>query len=171
MAYHKPRKACGAKNRKGTPCQLGAGWGTDHAGQGRCKLHGGRSLAGRDSPTFKHGLYSKEISSEDEVEFEDFARNLDWLKPSPEEVYGLYRALRAICSPGSLPLIPLVQALKGIVGIKKDYQEIIEGKTVNVHFEDEQVRQFVERAVKVIADYVPADKRAEVIGQLRGIIA
>jgi hypothetical protein len=34
---------CGAKTRSGSPCQKGAGWGTDHAGEGRCKLHGGAS--------------------------------------------------------------------------------------------------------------------------------
>lgn len=44
---------CGAaKKSDGTPCRRPAGWGTDHPGAGRCKLHGGLS------PT-KHGLYSK----------------------------------------------------------------------------------------------------------------
>lgn len=38
---------CGAKNRAGTPCQQKAGWGTEHVGYGRCKLHGGKSPAGR----------------------------------------------------------------------------------------------------------------------------
>lgn len=42
---------CGAKNRAGSPCKQPAGWGTDHPGQGRCKLHGGKSLV-------KHGRYS-----------------------------------------------------------------------------------------------------------------
>lgn len=34
---------CGAKTRAGTPCKQVAGWGTDHVGAGRCKLHGGKS--------------------------------------------------------------------------------------------------------------------------------
>ncbi len=38
---------CGARNRKGHPCKLPAGWGTDHVGQGRCKLHGGCAGAPR----------------------------------------------------------------------------------------------------------------------------
>lgn len=38
---------CGAKNRAGNPCQRPAGWGTDHAGYGRCKLHGGSHKNGR----------------------------------------------------------------------------------------------------------------------------
>lgn len=32
---------CGAKNRSGKPCQIPAGRGTSHPGEGRCKLHGG----------------------------------------------------------------------------------------------------------------------------------
>lgn len=43
---------CGAKNRSGGQCARPAGWGTNHAGVGKCKLHGGASRV-------KHGLYSK----------------------------------------------------------------------------------------------------------------
>lgn len=32
---------CGANGRSGNPCARPAGWGTDHVGIGRCKLHGG----------------------------------------------------------------------------------------------------------------------------------
>jgi hypothetical protein len=36
------RPKCGAKKRQGEGlCERPAGWGTDHAGTGRCKLHGG----------------------------------------------------------------------------------------------------------------------------------
>jgi hypothetical protein len=43
--------ACGATTRGGTPCTQKAGWGTDHVGVGRCKLHGGAT-------PIKHGRYS-----------------------------------------------------------------------------------------------------------------
>lgn len=49
MAY------CNAKNRAGQPCKRPAGWGTDHVGTGRCKLHGGKSLKGYEHPNFKTG--------------------------------------------------------------------------------------------------------------------
>lgn len=43
---------CGAKARStGSPCRRPAGWGTDHNGQGRCRLHGGASPV-------RHGTYS-----------------------------------------------------------------------------------------------------------------
>lgn len=35
---------CGAKKKQGPGhCTQAAGWGTDHAGTGRCKLHGGKT--------------------------------------------------------------------------------------------------------------------------------
>lgn len=43
---------CGAKSKHGSFCKRPAGWGTHHAGEGKCKLHGGAS-------PIKHGLYSK----------------------------------------------------------------------------------------------------------------
>lgn len=44
---------CGARTKHdGTPCKLSAGHRTDHPGEGRCWLHGGRS-------PIKHGRYSK----------------------------------------------------------------------------------------------------------------
>lgn len=49
---------CGAKNRSGQPCKLPAGWGTNHTGAGRCKLHGGLSpgVPGNKN-ALKTGLY------------------------------------------------------------------------------------------------------------------
>ncbi len=58
---HDDYPRCGAKNRTGTPCQQKAGWGTDHVGTGRCKLHGGKSTgapAGNQN-AFKHGMRSR----------------------------------------------------------------------------------------------------------------
>jgi hypothetical protein len=42
---------CGAKTRKGTPCDHLAGYQTPHPGRGRCKFHGGLTPV-------KHGRYS-----------------------------------------------------------------------------------------------------------------
>lgn len=44
---------CGGKKRQGGLCQRPAGWGTNHVGEGKCKLHGG--MAGRP---IEHGRYS-----------------------------------------------------------------------------------------------------------------
>ena len=45
---------CGAKNRQGNPCQK---WPI--RGRNRCRNHGGKSLRGVDSPSFKNGRHSK----------------------------------------------------------------------------------------------------------------
>jgi len=50
---------CGGECSDGTPCERPAGWGTDHPGKGRCKLHGGN--AGRPP---EHGLYSETAREE-----------------------------------------------------------------------------------------------------------
>src|SRR5690606_39090034 len=49
--------------RAGTPCQLPAGWGTDHPGSGRCKLHGGASPGPPkgNRNAVKHGLYENVV--------------------------------------------------------------------------------------------------------------
>jgi hypothetical protein len=38
--------ACGATTRAGGQCGRPAGWGTEHVGFGKCKLHGGKSPSG-----------------------------------------------------------------------------------------------------------------------------
>lgn len=35
------RPLCGGRRKSGKQCRRPSGWGTDHAGYGRCKLHGG----------------------------------------------------------------------------------------------------------------------------------
>ena len=47
---------CGAKRRNGEPCRKAA----MANGSGKCRLHGGASLRGKDHPGFKHGDQSKE---------------------------------------------------------------------------------------------------------------
>lgn len=46
------KNICGAKTRNGTPCQKAP------MSNGRCALHGGKSLKGEASPTYKHGRFS-----------------------------------------------------------------------------------------------------------------
>lgn len=68
---HDDNEICGAKTRAGTPCKQKAGWGTNHVGEGRCKLHGGKSTGPKDKKKLKenknaekHGLFSKYLPAE-----------------------------------------------------------------------------------------------------------
>ncbi len=70
MAAREKLKPCGAKTHSGTKCQKPAGWGTDHVGSGRCKLHGGVVGKKHGPPkgsqnALKHGIYSRLFKSED----------------------------------------------------------------------------------------------------------
>lgn len=56
----KKNNICGAKSKQtGQPCKQPAGWGTDHFGTGRCKLHGGRSPGASKGNKYArtHGAY------------------------------------------------------------------------------------------------------------------
>ena len=57
---------CEARNRQGKPCRLRAGWGTNHVGHGRCKLHGGKSPGAPkgNKNALKHGNYTIEAITE-----------------------------------------------------------------------------------------------------------
>ncbi len=51
---NRDKPLCGAKKRQGDGhCTRPAGWGTDHAGAGRCKLHGGCAPSGRKAGALK----------------------------------------------------------------------------------------------------------------------
>lgn len=64
---------CNARNKPKTRyCELRAGWGTDHAGSGRCKLHGGS--AGLPA---KHGAYASGVPKR----FRDLAEAIQNLDP------------------------------------------------------------------------------------------
>jgi uncharacterized protein YjcR len=54
---------CGARTRKGQPCKRPAGWGTDHPGEGRCKLHGGCSTGPRDQLGNRNALKTGEYET------------------------------------------------------------------------------------------------------------
>lgn len=51
---------CGAKTRAGGTCQQPAGWGTQHVGNGRCKLHGGN--AGAPIKTGRYSIKRQELA-------------------------------------------------------------------------------------------------------------
>lgn len=83
---------CGAKTRKGTPCLQKAGWGTNHVGSGRCKLHGGKSTGPKNQQNNKNALSTGEHESiwmdaleEDEQEIINKI-NLDKLSQTNEEI-------------------------------------------------------------------------------------
>ena len=53
--YPMPRVYCGARTRVGGSCRQPA------MRNGRCRLHGGKSLSGQAHGRYRHGLRSREV--------------------------------------------------------------------------------------------------------------
>lgn len=64
---------CGAKTRKNTPCEQPAGWGTNHVGEGRCKLHGGKA----PQVEKKYELYKQCLMEDEKETFEKLLNSRD----------------------------------------------------------------------------------------------
>ncbi len=58
---------CGARNRIGSLCRKQKGWGTDHFGEGRCRLHGGKAGAAlKNTNATIHGIYSLYLDNDEQ---------------------------------------------------------------------------------------------------------
>lgn len=57
---------CGAKRRNGQPCKAPA------MENGKCRIHGGKSLKSVDHPNYKHGMYDKYAPVEIREKIADF---------------------------------------------------------------------------------------------------
>jgi hypothetical protein len=71
-------KLCQAKTRSGGKCKRPA------MPNGRCRLHGGKSLRGADSPRFKDGRYSAYFQNDLAKKFHEQVTDVDPLSLLPE---------------------------------------------------------------------------------------
>ena len=72
------KKRCGAKTRSGEPCKA---WAMPN---GRCRMHGGKSLKGLAHPGYKTGRYSKYVPSRLLDRYEQAASDPELLNLSEE---------------------------------------------------------------------------------------
>lgn len=153
---------CGATTRAGAPCKHEVGWGTDHVGEGRCKLHGGASLRGADSPNFKHGEQSKYFDPRDVVGFDEFKAQLGvYLDFEDRVLFRVFLADQISVDAAGNPNPVTVMTKDGPVKIDADPEYLLrcadtagkvyerlrqarEGVTVNVRLSDEQVQKLME---------------------------
>lgn len=102
---------CGVEKRDGSgdPCGLPAGWGTDHVGEGPCKLHGGASpvgTPGEGNYNFETGIYSDVVRDEDrEVldELEDITTRQKLEETLNLQLMKLRRAVELTSNPDDAP--------------------------------------------------------------------
>jgi hypothetical protein len=83
---------CGATTRSDTTCRRPSGWGTDHAGWGRCKLHGGSSP--------NHGVAAQMAQATATAQLFGVPRDVDPITGMLEtyhQTMGVLDAIEAMC--------------------------------------------------------------------------
>lgn len=151
---------CGAQTNEtfngGRPCLQPAGFGTQHVGVGRCKLHGGNNR-------IKHGLYSKVMPAkyreayQAALESEDPKALLDHLAVIdgfvlPEAIrQGLAKPKPGAPHPLEIPMMAIdikSKVLKRMADIED------RGK---IKMTEKEMAQFVLEVVAIVSEYVSAD--------------
>lgn len=158
------KNICGAKTRKGTPCQQVAGWGTDHVGSGRCKLHGGKSTGPKDKTKLKenknaekHGLFTKYLPDET-LEIANEIKEMDALDILWENISLQYATI--IRSQRIMYVTDKEEMIKEIKKEKEYHSEVSGGSEIEYEFQFAWDRQ---------ATFLQAQSRA--MAELRNMIS
>jgi len=123
-----PRCGASKRNGDGEPCELPAGWGTNHKGEGRCKHHGGASPGGKpgnDNAT-KHGgyktVYDDTITEEEqsllvgEREHDDYLKEqIEWMR------IRIHRVQERIADNGGL----WPEAEQALSGLTRELRQLV----------------------------------------------
>jgi hypothetical protein len=147
---------CGAKlrggARKGEPCAKPAGWGTDHVGQSRCRLHGGAN-------PIKHGRYSKIARARLGDQLKTLEADPDPMDLLPEIQLIRASAMHFLTKHGPSPMVAeLLEKAARIVDLLQKHKKtglvtmdtlnrVVEqlGVTVAKHVKDPEVLAAIER--------------------------
>jgi len=144
---------CGAKTRSGGTCK------TPAMENGRCRMHGGKSLKGAESATYRHGFYSKYASESlksilDELQEQDSEDLMN-----PENEIRLMQAL--IVSAKALKndledmrdLETLTRIIHQLVLSKQRSQQILLEEKRLIPATD--IEKFLDYLDELLNDYVP----------------
>ena len=119
---------CEAKTKgTGMPCRRPAGWGTDHPGMGRCKLHGGASLRGAANPAFKHGLGCRYLPPKIDDRVEQPPVTVEDLESGVEEAVGAIHWARELAvGAGAVPPLMVINALLSVLDAELRLKKLTE---------------------------------------------
>ncbi len=162
------KSRCGARTRAGTPCQHEAGRGTDHVGEGRCKLHGGRTPRGVNSPHFRHGKDSAYFSPSDIEGFDEWRAALGPTLDLSDDVLALAYVAReqllrgepvtVMARSGPVELRPtlddLTRAMLRIAQAAEKLWVKRDGVVVRVVIDNEEALELFDRMGRIVARHV-----------------
>ena len=157
-----PYDNCGAKTRSGGKCQLKAGWGTDHVGEGKCKLHGGASKGPPkgNKNARKHGVYESvirdQLKDEEKETFDKVSADDDLKQELKILRFKLLRLLepveqQQIMSNGQIETIEIdeVTKSKAIAKLVDNIRKLVkDNKEINGGDEAEKVDEVVKAMMK-----------------------
>ncbi len=174
-------KTCGAKTRAGTPCRHPAGWGTDHVGEGRCKLHGGSSLRGVQHPNFVDGRHSKHFDPSDVIGFDEWRASLgEELEFTDQVLFRVFIASQLTVDEQGRLQPKQVMTRSGPMELPADAKYLLEcadlagrvferlrqareGQTVIVRFADDQVARLLDAVGRAIGEHVRDPQEREAV--------
>ncbi len=166
LPIRKPTETCNARNQVGY-CSLEAGWQTSHAGQGRCRLHGGAS----EGRPITSGLHSHKTQKTLREKAEAFEAMPDGL-----HLFGELGMMRALLShwldnhdeAEKIDSKELESALS-ILNQTGKLVERIERVRQSTAFTRAEVQVFNARVAQTIINYItdPAD-RLRFVNEMRG---
>jgi hypothetical protein len=154
---------CGGECTDGTPCKRPAGWGTDHVGEGRCKLHGGN--AGRPP---KHGRYSVKAREGLEDKIWQYRE-----EENPAEQWDELALLRALLQEWLDDLGTLDEdAVSVILDLQREIRRTLD--TINkiqtrTALTQAEVEYLQARMADVLKTHVPKERRADAIEDLKAL--
>jgi len=152
---------CGAETRSGAPCKQPAGWGTEHVGRGRCKLHGGN--AGRP---VKHGRYSVKARSGLEEKIRQYRED-----ENPAEQWDELALLRALLQEWLDNLDALDEdTISVILDLQKEIRRTLD--TINkiqtrTALTQAEVEYLQARMADVLKTHVPRERLSDAINDLK----
>lgn len=168
MAKANPDRAlCGANRKQGRgPCREPAGWGTKHPGEGRCKLHGGKSPRGEESPNFVHGLACRHpfVSEAERADFEDFKARFLEKAPTDEELLLGFRAARYFANlklRSRNAANEALSAMRTLARVRRDQQAVMTGELVRVTLDGADLERVISACTEVLVRYVSPDRLDE----------